>query len=148
MIRSIVRHAAVCAVALTWSGAVFAQSIPDTVARWKMLGTWALECSKPPSRDNTYENFVKRGTNVFLERNGGDYKDSNRVLAASITPEGLLELRIEFKAFSQTRVNVFVKGPDGRKRAMTNHDTKGSYSVKDGKFVSSNNQTSWMTRCR
>jgi hypothetical protein len=31
---------------------------------------------------------------------------------------------------------------------MTNHDTKGSYSVKDGKFVSNDSPTPWLTRCR
>ena len=148
MIQSMMRRAAAVAVVLAWCGGASAESRPDTVARWGLLGTWTIDCAKGPSRENAHDTYVRRGTNVFLERNGGDYQDSNRLLDASISPDGLLQLRIEFKKFSQTRAISTVKGPDGRIRVLTNHDTKGSYSVKNGKFVSNDSPTLCMTRCR
>jgi hypothetical protein len=70
------------------------------------------------------------------------------VLAASGLPDGALELRIEFTQFAQTRINVLIKGQDGRVRVLTNQDTHGSYSVKDGRLTASGATTPWETRCR
>jgi hypothetical protein len=147
MITILLRFTAIVAVLALPDGAR-AADVAETVRQWGLLGTWALDCGRPPARANTYETFVRRGGNVFLDRNGGDYKDSSRISSAAISPKGLLELRIEFTSLSQTRVNVLAKGTDGRKRIITNHDTKGSYTVKDGKFLSNDAQAPWLTRCK
>lgn len=89
MTRSILRLAAVVTALLVLPAASAADSIPDTVERWGLLGTWATDCSRGPGQ-----------------------------------------------------------GPNGRKRTMTNHDTKGAYTVKNGKFLSNDSPTPWMTRSR
>ncbi len=148
MTRNAARLFAIAVAALTCSTAAGAADIPETLSQWGLLGTWALDCQSQPSRNDVHETWVRRGGEVFLERNGGDFQDSNKVLDASIAPDGLLEMQIEFKGFSQTRVNVITKRPDGRKRAITNHDMRGTYTVRDGKFTGHDRETPWMTRCR
>src|SRR5690349_14049052 len=128
--------------------AAAAADVPGIMAQWGMLGTWASSCTAPASRDNPYYSWVRRGADASLDRDYGDAKDSNRVLGASVLPDGSLELRVEFKAFSQTRLNVYTKGNDGRIRMMTNQDVRGGYSVRDGKLVANGAATPWDTRCR
>jgi hypothetical protein len=127
---------------------VAAADVPETMAQWGLLGTWASDCAMRPSPSNTYYTWVRRGRDAFLDRDYGQDPDSNRVLAASVLPDGAIELRVEFKAFSQTRVNAYIKGDDGRIRMFTNHDMHDSYSVKDGKLVATGTATAWDTRCR
>ena len=139
---------AACAVWFAAAGAAAAADVPETMAQWGLLGTWSSDCAAPPSRERPSYNWVQRGRDAFLDRDYGQGRDSNRVLAASVLPDGAIELRVEFKAFSQTRVNAYVKGDDGRIRMFTNHDMHGGYSVKDGKVVDSGAATAWDTRCR
>jgi hypothetical protein len=125
-----------------------AAGIPDTMAQWGLLGTWASNCAGPPSKSIPFYTGVKRGKDAFLDRDYGQGKDSNRVSAALVLPDGLIELQVEFKAFSQTRINAYIKGDEGRIRMFTNHDMHGGYSVKDGKLVDNGVATNWDTRCR
>ena len=121
---------------------------PDTMAQWGLLGTWSADCSAPAGRNRPFYSWVRRGRDAFLERDLGQDRDSNRVLAASVLPDGAIELRVEFKAFSQTRINVYIKGDDGRIRMFVNRDMQGGYSVRDGYLVATGAATAWDTRCR
>jgi hypothetical protein len=136
------------AASLAATTAAAAADAPAVMAKWGLLGTWASNCAGPPSRAVPFYNWVQRGGDAFLDRDYGEGKDSNRVLAASARPNGLIELQVEFKAFSQIRVNAYIKGDDGRIRMYTNHDMHGGYSVKDGKLVDNGVATNWDTRCR
>jgi hypothetical protein len=148
MSKSNVRFAAaVTALLASLVPAAAADSTSAAAAKWGLIGTWALDCSKKPAEGNVYETYARQGNDVFLNRNGGSFNDSNKFLSAKISANGMLDVRIQFTRLSQTRVNVFQKAPDGRKRAVTNHDTKGAYTVKDGKFVGNGAPTQWMTRC-
>jgi hypothetical protein len=132
------------------AGAVAAEAAADvaeTMAQWGLLGTWSSDCATPPSQNHPYYSWVRRGRNAFLDRDFGQNRDSNRVLAASVLPDGAIELRVEFKAFSQTRANVYIKDDDGRIRMFANHDMHGSYSVKDGKLVATGAVIAWDQRC-
>jgi len=136
------------AALLVQPNAVEAKNDREALQRWGIFGTWAADCSKVPARDNVYETFVSRSNDASLDRDGGGFKDSSRILSASLTSDGMIEMFIEFRSISQTRVNVFLKGPDGRKRAFTNHDSKGSYSIRSGRFINGGQESKWMTRCR
>jgi hypothetical protein len=119
-----------------------------TARQWGLLGTWAVDCAKPASRSNGYLSFVTRSRGVFHDRDFGDIQESSRVLAVRATGSGRLAVTIEYKNISQTGVIEFLKGPDGRKRAMLSHDTKGNYSIKDGIVLAANRPSLWQARCR
>jgi len=142
------RVAVALAALLAAVTAAAAADAPATMAQWGLLGTWASNCAGPPSRAVPFYSWVQRGKDAFLDRDYGQGKDSNQVVAASVLPDGVIELQVEFKAFSQIRVNGYIKGDDGRIRMYTNHDMHGSWSVKDGTLVDNGVATNWDTRCR
>ncbi len=125
-----------------------AQTVTDTLGRWGMLGTWALDCSQPPSRSNGYLSYVAKQGGAFHEREFGDARDSSRILSARMTANGLLEVRIDYTSISQIRDISFFKAGDGRIRSMSNRIVNGEYSIKDGNFVSNGNPSPWQIRCR
>lgn len=112
-----------------------AQSVADQASAWGLLGTWAVDCSLPPSRTNAHLSYVRKGQSVVHRRDFGDARDEHAVVAARLLPDSSLEVVIDLASFSQVRTVVF-KHMDGRSmRAMTNRDAVGNYSIKDGKFA-------------
>ena len=70
-------------------------------------------------------------------------------MAASAKPDGSLELTIPFASISQTRQFAFIKGTDGRVRAIYNKNVDtGEYTIRDGKFTANGNSAPWQTRCQ
>ena len=126
-----------------------AQSNADIAQRWGLIGTWKVDCRAPTSRSNTAITYAVRQGQLFMDRSYGDGQDSSTIQSATLKPGGLLEIVTHISSISQTRQFVFSKGPDGRKRALSNRDTNaGTYTVVDGKFTSNGNPTPWQTSCR
>ena len=96
-----------------------AQSIAETLSRWGLLGTWALDCSKPASGSNGYLTYaIRRAGQVSHERDFGDRQDVNEVQQARLVLGGALELVVHFPELSQTRQ---VHAADGRGRPHPGH---------------------------
>ena len=127
-----------------------AQNTEATVKRWGLLGTWALDCAKPASRDNGYLIYVVRTPGkVSHERNFGDAQDVNEVQQARTGRGGWIELVVNFPVLSQTRKYTLMMGPDGRTKAMSNSLADGKEpTIKNGKFTANGNDTPWQVRCR
>jgi hypothetical protein len=127
-----------------------ADIIADAARNWGLIGTWATDCSQPPSVANGYLEYLVRSNQLWHDREFGDRRDSNKALAARIAADRTLEVRFHFPKLNppQTREISFVKGTDGRLRTMFNRDMKGEYTVKNGTFVSNNAPTPWQSRCR
>jgi hypothetical protein len=136
---------------LSISAAAATKSTADVVSDWGLLGTWALDCGQSASRQNGYLSYViKSGGRVSHERDFGDLRDANQVLGATIHSNGSLELTVHFKMTSppQSRTFSFVKGSDGRIRAITNSRVDGTeQTIRDGRFTANGNTTPWQTRC-
>jgi hypothetical protein len=127
-----------------------AQSVADTVSRWGLLGTWALDCTKPASGSNGYLTYVIRGGGrVSHERDFGDRRDANDVQQAKTRAGGALEIVVHFPQLKQTRKYTLIMGPDRRTRAMANSRIDGTEeTIKDGKFIHNGAETPWQVRCR
>jgi hypothetical protein len=133
---------------LAGTGMAFAETVTATATKWKLLGTWRIDCSKPTSTDNTNDNYLVKDGRLFLDRDFGSGQDSSPVLAATINADGSLTILIRFKSFAQTRENTFIKDGDDRKRAVSNRNVDtDEYTVRDGKFTDSGNATRWYNRC-
>jgi hypothetical protein len=129
--------------------ASLAQTVADTASKWGLLGTWRLDCSQSPSRSDGELKYVVRGGKLFHDREFGDARDSSPVMSATRKTDGSLELVVNFVSLSQTRQFSFMKGSDGRIRAISNRNVDtNEYSIKDGKFTSNGNSPPWQTRCR
>jgi hypothetical protein len=136
---------------LATTEASLAQTVAETASKWGLVGTWRLDCSTPASRSNGDLQYVVRGGKLFHDREFGDARDSNVVVSATRKTNGSLEIAVNFVSFSppQTRQFAFVKGSDGRIRAVSNRNVDtNEYSIKDGKFSANGNDTPWQTRCR
>ncbi|MBR0713471.1 hypothetical protein [Bradyrhizobium liaoningense] len=138
--------------ALLWAvltPAAGAETLSTTVIRWGLLGSWAIDCSLPPDRDRgavlTYE--IKQDGRVVYQRNFGDAKDENEVVAASTDADGVLNIMVFFPSLHQTREFGLRLQKDGSLRAIYNRDQRGGYSIRDGKFVRTGEPTLAQRRC-
>jgi hypothetical protein len=127
-----------------------AQNVTQTLSRWGLLGTWALDCSKPASGSNGYLTYaIRRAGQVSHERDFGDRQDVNEVQQARTGLGGRLELVVDFKDLGQARKFTLLMGSDGRIRAMSNSKADGSEAtIIDGKFTANGSNTPWQVRCR
>lgn len=127
-----------------------AQSIAETLSRWGLIGTWALDCSKPASDRNGHLSYaIRRAGQVSHERDFGDQQDVNEVQLARTGLGGALELVVHFPGLSQTRKYTLLMGVDGRIRTIANSKVDGTEpTIKDGKFTTNGADTPWQVRCR
>ena len=127
-----------------------AQKAGDTVRRWGLVGTWALDCGKPASSSNGYLSYAADAAGkASHNRDFGDRKDVNTVEQARVGTGGALELTVSFPGLSQTRKYTMIMGMDGRIRAKSNSKADGTEpTITNGKFTSNSQDTPWQTRCR
>lgn len=115
---------------------------------WNLLGSWALDCNLPPDHDRGTR-FIYRladDGHLILARDFGDSSDTNDVLEARREPDGALRLTVYFPAFRQNRIYTLVKD-DGSIRAISNRDSKGRYSIRNGRFTATGEVTPKQMRC-
>lgn len=126
------------------------RQVVEVIGSWGLIGEWSLDCSKPPSQQNGYLNYVVRDPGIAVHvRNFGDNEDSHEVLGARLVGDGELELtvRFRFNDGAQTRQWVLIKRGD-RVRAISNVNLQnGTYSIRDGRFVHNGAETRWQSRC-
>ena len=118
----------------------------NTVRDWNLLGTFAVNCARPPAPDNAYASYVQRDAAVFLDRDVGSNQDSLAIVGASVLADDTISIEIDFGK-TGPRTNILAKDADGRIRAMANHDAKGRFSVRDGVVLSLKRSTPWQDRC-
>lgn len=118
----------------------------DIVRDWNLLGTFAVNCAKPPAPDNAYATYVQRDAGMFLDRDVGSNQDSLAIVEASALPDGTISIVIDFGK-TGTRTNILAKDANGRIRAIANHDSKGQFSVRDGVVLALKRPAQWQERC-
>ena len=81
-------------------------------------------------------------------RNFGDKSDESEIVAADISEDGMLNLRVFFPSLRQTREYGLMMLPDGTMRAIYNRNQNDEYTIKDGKFTANGNPTPPQHKCR
>lgn len=126
-------------------------SVADTVQKWGLIGTWSVDCSRPPSTNHIHIRYVVwMGGKVMTERDYADPQrnDSNEVTGATINADGSLTLVVDFKSLGgQIRTFALMRDRPDRLRAVWNHGPDGVYTVKDGRFTANGNDTPWQYKC-
>lgn len=144
--------ALVAAATLLLNEPVMAEPIASAAAvasDWNLLGSWALDCSLPSDHDRGAR-FIYRladDGHLILARDFGDSSDTNDVHEARQEPDGALRLTVYFPAFRQTRIYTLAKDSDGGIRAISNRDSKGRYSIRNGRFTATGEATPKQMRC-
>jgi hypothetical protein len=125
-----------------------AQTTNSTITRWGLLGTWAVNCNIAPDGGAggrlTY--VIRQGKPVH-QRNFGDRKDEGEILRATVAPDNSIELRVHFPALKEIREYALSRESDQTMRAKYNRGPDGTYSIFDGKLVSSGQRAQLQTRC-
>ena len=134
---------------LTLVSAAGAETLAATIIDWGLLGSWAIDCSLPPDREQgavlTYE--VRPDGRLMYRRNFGNARDENEIVAASIDADGLLNIMVFFPSLHQTRQFGLALQKDGSLRAIYNRSERGDYTIRDGKFVKTGAATPAQHRC-
>jgi hypothetical protein len=127
-----------------------AETVAQTTRKWGLIGPWSRDCSLKPGKDkNTLLSYVITGDDrVVHQRDFGDTTDENEVVTAEVSADGMLNLRVFFPDFKQTRQYGLMKQPDGSMRTMYNHDQKDQYSIRDGIFAANGNPTPAQHKCK
>jgi hypothetical protein len=103
----------------------------------------------PPTRDKgavlAYE--IAPGDRVVHRRDFGETADESEVIAAEVSGDGTLNLRVFFPKLKQTREYGFAMQPDGSMRAIYNRNQNNQYTIRDGKFTANGNPTPSQHRC-
>ena len=126
-----------------------AETVAETARAWGLIGAWSLDCSVAPDRGEgavlAYE--IASGDRVVHRRNFGDASDASEVVAAKVSGDGMLNLRVFFPKLKQTREYGFAMQPDGTMRAMYNRNRNGEYTIRNGKFTANGNPTPSQHKC-
>jgi hypothetical protein len=131
---------------LAGAGLAAERMAADVAEQWGLVGSWAVECQRPPARDNPYYSYLRHGATLTVQRDVGDFRDENKVTSAAITDDGGIELVTDFKALSHVITSRYAKDNANQFRTMSNKDEKNVYSVLDGK-LRSGVPTPVMSRC-
>jgi hypothetical protein len=125
-----------------------AETVAQTARKWGLIGFWSQDCSLQPDREKgtvfAYE--VDSDDRVVHRRYFGDTTDESEVIAAVVSRDGMLHLRVFFPRLKQTREFGLARQPDGTMRAIYNRQ-KRDYTIKDGKFTANGKPTPPQYKC-
>jgi hypothetical protein len=125
-----------------------AETIAETAKQWGLIGPWSLDCSLPPDHaKGTVLIYEANGDRLIHRRDFGDSRDEAEVLSATVSDDGILNLRVYFPSMKQTREYGMMHVDDSSIRAVYNRDEKNKYSIKDGKFTANGKPTPAQHRC-
>jgi hypothetical protein len=129
--------------------AASAATVAETASRWGLIGRWSLDCHIPPDHDRgAVLSYQITGRNkLVLHRDFGDAEDNAEVIAADLSDDNRLNLRIYFPQLRQTRELGLMRLPDGGIRTVYNRTRGGTYSIKDGRITAGGQPTPPQFRC-
>jgi len=133
----------------TVAGTASAETAAETASKWGLIGRWSLDCDLPPDRDRGAVLAYEIGTDgrLLYRRDFGDTADTADVIAAEISADNLLNLRVFFPKLKQTREYGLRMEADGSIRAFYNRDQKGNYSIRNGLFSANGRPTPPNFKC-
>ncbi|MFK4384745.1 hypothetical protein [Bradyrhizobium sp. USDA 223] len=149
MMRCSSRWIAAAVLWVAFTSTAGAETLATTVEQWGLLGSWAVDCSGRPDRDQgarlTYD--IRKDGRVMYRRNFGEARDENEVVSATVNAEGLLNVMVYFPSLHQAREFGLLLQKDGILRAIYNRSERGEYTIRNGKYVASGAPTPAQQRC-
>src|SRR5215475_10807826 len=101
-----------------------AGSAAETAKQWGLIGPWSLDCTLPPDHAKgtvlSYE--IADGERLLHRRDFGDSSDEGEVLSATVSGDGVLNLKVYFPSVKQTREYGVMHLADGGIRAVYNRN--------------------------
>jgi hypothetical protein len=119
----------------------------ETITRWGLLGTWAVDCDKPGKDGSRVTYEIRNGRPAVVRNLGGGRRDIADIERVMLDSDGSLQMREDFSSVIGSRYLTLIRSPNPKIRTKANQGADGSYTVKDGKFVSDGVPTRWLARC-
>jgi len=121
----------------------------NTVRKFGLLGTWAVDCTKPPSNDNPYEEYTPSESGypirTFYYVVGS--RHSFEMRNARIGPPDRLAY-LDVRKSDGDRTNVVIQKVGERQRSYEAIDPNdGKVYIKDGKLVATGKPTMVFEKC-
>ncbi len=147
---------ALAALALATAGTAQAQSVPDVVRQFGLLGTWALDCGKPASPENSWSTYVASGDKVLRKDDrgsGGDKAVDMLVRTAKLLAPDLLQVQergadMPPDLAATWETTVVLRKESANRFRIWKSSMGGKTTVDNGKVVSGGGDTWAMSRCR
>ena len=133
---------------LVLPGAAFADTDSDTLAKFGLIGNWALDCRAPPSLANPFEALVlsKTGEEPTRHLNTGNPALDRIEPVHDVILITADRLRLSYPQNAITVTVVFLK-EDGRIRVLESTTSDGLTAVSGGIIQRSGQQTAWLEKC-
>jgi len=119
----------------------------DELKQFGLIGTWAYNCNEPAARSNPHVTFTAppSGSPVRLLRTGDAALDGiTQIDGAHAVDNKRLEMSWTLGGIKFLTV-IEIAGE--RLRAVESIGSDGSTYIRDGKFIDTNRDTQWFSRC-
>jgi hypothetical protein len=126
-----------------------ADDAADVARGWGLIGTWAIDCAKPPKKGqgNTISYEISSSGGLVYRRDF-DAADINEVIEARVEPDHALTLSIAMPQFNQIRENGVAMQADGGIHSVFSRGQDGTYTIRDGRFVATGKPTQTLRKCK
>jgi hypothetical protein len=125
----------------------------DTVRKFGLFGTWAIDCSKPPSDVNTYEEFAPSETGyptrTWYRKKSDRYAPAQSFEMRDVRVVGSGRLAyLDVRKSDGDLTNIVIAMVGNKQRSQEATDPKdGKVYIKDGKLVASAKPTELFQKC-
>ncbi|HXQ10727.1 MAG TPA: hypothetical protein VN805_06980 [Caulobacteraceae bacterium] len=130
------------------AGAAHASPVQDAMTAFGLIGTWAPDCSQPPSGDNEFTVYrLESDGSVSMAYMSGPDIEPNRYRwdeAQIVSPDRIRLIGVFFG--NGLEQNTLLDRRDGRIRVWSNADSSGRVLVRDGAFPSGGGPP-WDQKC-
>jgi hypothetical protein len=128
-----------------------AQSVADIFTKLDLIGTWSVDCSRPPSRENPHYAVQRPQApgpvlrDTVTGQPGGNSTTID--VAHELGPHQLLVSLLEPSDPPRRAKAIWLIEP-GRVRVWFMVASDGRASVSDGRLTANNRESPWINKCR
>ena len=139
-------HLGVALIVLSAAPAL-ASSDSDAFDRAGILGTWAEDCSKPPSADNYHLIYraASDGSVSEVQRTTGD--DARKIRNVQILSDDWLAYSY-FNSKDDNKYSIVTRKQGNRKKSWWSARHDGTALIMNGKFTGSGQDVPWFEKCK
>jgi hypothetical protein len=126
-----------------------ADDAADVARGWGLIGTWAIDCAKPPKKGQGHTISYEVGSGGgLIYRRDFDAADNNEVTEARVELDRTLTLLIAMPQFNQTRENGIAMQTNGGIQSVFSRGQDGTYTIRDSRFVANGKPTPTLRKCK
>jgi hypothetical protein len=127
-----------------------AMTVQQAAQTFGLIGTWAPDCSQPPSTDDEHDIYsLESDGTVGLRYDDGPDIEPNRynwTQAVLVDPD-TLQIDGVFYGDNTAQHTVLQKNGAGQMRVFGNVDGSGKILVQNGTFANGSGGPPWVTKC-